>query len=288
MIRKRIVGILGYICFALGVAGVCVWYGFPYTAYVNSRLAEMRSPLVTVVVGEANPLIPMGIGARSVEIACLTMPGASKFLVDGVNLRASLLSYVLGKWKTTMDADLFGGSLKARVTMAPRNMPRELEGTLELQDIGLKGFSPCLRGVDDISGIMEGKVYFSGRMDRVTQGEGNATLSVEKVAAVLHNPLVAGFVITEGSGEARVRMRKGRLEILSCTFESTGIKGTLKGKIVFRAPLVKSTMQLVVTLVADEAIKEQPAGISLIMQPGVTHKINFSGTLEHPRVKLVS
>jgi len=288
MIRKRILGILGYICFALGVAGVCVWYGFPYTAYVNTRLADMRSPLVTVAVGEAAPLIPMGIGARSVEIVCLTMPGTSRFLVDGVNLRASVLSYVLGKWKTTMDADLFGGSLKARGTMTPRNMPRELKGTVEFQEIGLKEFAPCLSGMDDISGTMNGKVYFSGRMDRMTQGEGNATLRVEDVAAVLHNPLVAGFVITEGSGEARVRMHKGRLEILSCTFESAGIKGMLKGKIVFRAPFVKSTMQLAVTLIADEAIKKQSSGISLMMRPGVTHTINLSGTLEQPRVNLVS
>lgn len=248
----------------------------------------MRSPLVTVVVGEATPLIPMGIGARSVEIACLTMPGASRFLVDGVNLRASLLSYVLGKWKTSMDADLFGGSLKARGTMTPKNMPRELEGTVEFQDIGLKVFSPCLSGMDDISGTMGGNVYFSGRMDRMTQGEGNATLSVENVAAVLNNPLVAGFVISEGSGDASVRMHKGRLEILSCTFESAGIKGMLKGKIVFRTPFVKSTMHLAVTLVADEAIKKQPSGISLIMRPGVTHTINLSGTLEQPKVKLVS
>ena len=288
MIRKRIQGILGYILFALAVAGACVWYTFPYTAYVNTRLADVKSPFVAVSVKDATPLLPIGLAAHSVEITCLAMPGTPMFLVDGVDLRLSLLSYALGKWKTTVDVDIFDGSLRALGTMVPRNMPRDLDGTLEFQNIGLQGFSPCLSGMDDISGTMGGKVYFTGRVDRMIQGEGNATLSVEKVAAVLNTSLVAGFFIEDGSGEARVRMRKGRLEILSCTFESRGIKGTLKGKVVLHAPLVKSTMQLAVTLVADEAIKEQPAGISLIMRPGATHKINFSGTFERPRVKLVS
>ncbi len=288
MIRKGIQAVVGYLLFALGVAGVCVWYGFPYTAAVNTRLAARVSPRVKLVVREAGPLFPLGIAAPSMEISCPGMRGNPGFPLHDVNVRASLFSLVVGKWNISFDAGALGGSLHGRGIMTPRRIPVNLDGSVEVDGVGIKGFSPCLKGFEGLTGTLDGTAFFTGSLHAFPQGRGNATFALKKVAGVLRSPLVVGFTVKDGSGDARVRMEKGRIDILSCTFESTGLKGDLKGRIMLRTPLGKSTLHLVLALTADEAIKEQPGSVTLLLRPGVTRRVIFSGTMEDPRATFQS
>jgi type II secretion system protein N len=277
--------IAGYIAFALLVAGLCLWFGFPYTAYVNARLAKMESQSVRVEVAQAEPLLPLGLAVQDIELVCLTVPGVPIVELEELGCRVSPLSFVRKVWDASVQGRVFGGNLEGRGRLAPMQRPETFDGRLFFEGIGLSGLLACVRTLENVSGTISGEIGFNGPMSRIARGAGNATVTLDKVMFVIDSRIPDKITVVDGQGMVEARLEKGRLDIITCNFSCKGMTGTISGKIMLRHPLVKSDLKLLVSITPDEFVKEQFPGASLIMRPGTTYTISLAGPLDNPRVE---
>jgi type II secretion system protein N len=277
--------IAGYIAFALLVAGICLWFGFPYTAYVNARLAKMELQSVRVEVAQAEPLLPLGLAAQDIELVCPTVPGVPIVELEELGCRVSPLSFVRKVWDASVQGRVFGGNLEGRGRLAPMQRPETFDGRLFFEGIGLSGLLACVRTLENVSGTISGEIGFNGPMSRIARGAGNATVTLDKVMFVIDSRIPDKITVVDGQGMVEARLEKGRLDIITCNFSSKGMTGTISGKIMLRHPLVKSDLKLLVSITPDEFVKEQFPGASLIMRPGTTYTISLAGPLDNPRVE---
>jgi type II secretion system protein N len=278
--------IAGYIAFALLVAGLCLWFGFPYTAYVNARLAKMESQSVRVEVAQAEPLLPLGLAVQDIELVCLTVPGVPIVELEELGCRVSPLSFVRKVWDASVQGRVFGGNLEGRGRLAPMQRPETFDGRLFFEGIGLSGLLACVRTLENVSGTISGEIGFNGPMSRIARGAGNATVTLDKVMFVIDSRIPDKITVVDGQGMVEARLEKGRLDIITCNFSCKGMTGTISGKIMLRHPLVKSDLKLLVSITPDEFVKEQFPGVALIMRPGTTYTISLAGPLDNPHVEL--
>jgi type II secretion system protein N len=279
--------IAGYIAFAVLVAGICLWFGFPYTAYVNARLATMESSSVRVEVGQAEPLLPLGLAAQDIELACPTVPGVPTMELEELGCRVSPLSFVRKVWDASVQGRVFGGNLEGTGRLAPMQRPEKFDGRLSFEGVGLSGLLACVKTLENVSGRTTGEIVFNGPMSRIARGAGNATVTLDKVMFVIDDRRIPDKItVVDGQGMVEARLEKGRLDIITCNFSCKGMTGTISGKIMLRHPLVKSDLKLLVSITPDEFVKEQFPGVALIMRPGTTYTISLAGPLDNPHVEL--
>ncbi|WP_462324765.1 type II secretion system protein GspN [Desulfoplanes sp.] len=279
--------IFGYISFAVLIALICLWLGFPYTAYVNARLAKMESPPVRVRVGQAEPLLPLGLEVQDVDLICLRVPGLPTVGIEELGCRISPLSFVRKAWDASWQGRVFGGTLDGEGRLSPMNRPDTFDGRLSFDGVGLQGVLGCMGILEGASGETSGGIVFRGSLGRIARGTGNATVGVDRVAFGLETPLSGKITVANGEGDVVVRMEKGRVEIVSCAFSCKGMRGTVSGNILLRHPLARSGLKLIVSLTPDGAVAEQFPAASLVMRPGTTYKVSLSGSLGKPMVKLL-
>ncbi len=279
--------IFGYISFAVLVALICLWFGFPYTAYVNARLAKMESPSIRVRVGQAEPLLPLGLEVQDIDLACLGVPGVPTVELEELGCRISPLSFVRKAWDASWRGRFFGGKLDGEGRLAPMNRPDTFDGRLSFDQVGLSGLLACMRIMENVSGTTSGEIVFDGPMSRIARGTGNATVELDRVAVTVDTPMSGKVMIVEGEGNVEARLDKGKVEIASCAFSCKGMKGTVSGSIMLRHPLARSGLKLLLTITPDDAVKEQFPAASLVMRSGTTYKVSLNGSLGKPMVKLL-
>ncbi len=278
---------LAYAGYALVVAGICLWAYFPYTAWVNARIARQELNTVRVRVAQASPLLPLGLEAGELHVAWLNVPGVPPVKIEDFRFRISPLSFIRKAWDASARGRLFGGKVEVTGQVAPRKKPDHYDGHVSFDGVKLAGLLAGMAQLEHVAGTVTGDVTLKSTLKSIVKGTGNATLSLEGVQFAMETPMSGSIDVQDGQGKVNVQLGKGRVKILTCQFTCKGMKGKVFGSISLRQPLIQSGLNLIVSLTPDDSAKKQFPAAALIMQPGTTYKVHLSGIIGNPRFKLV-
>jgi type II secretion system protein N len=241
-----------------------------------------------VRVRNAKPLLPLGIKALGIDISCLILPGVPHVELKEVGCRVSPLSFVRKVWDGSVQGEFFEGTLKGTARLAPMDRPEIFDGHIAFDRVGLAEMSVCFQMMDNLSGTISGEIVFDGPMSRIARGTGNATLTMDKVLFTVDRPGTGKITVSDGQGEMKLRLAKGRVEIIDCSFFCRGLQGTVTGNVLLRHPLAKSELRLLLTMTLDEFAKEQFFEGSMTMRSGTIYKISLAGLIDNPRTRLLN
>ncbi len=270
--KKKILIGLGYFVFFLFCLFLSLYLTFDPQPIKNLAQDYFEKKGWSLEIGQVSKYRLSGIRAQKVILQ--KQNSSSKFQIDQLRLRLSIVPLLVGSSQIKLQALLYGGKLQGKI----EKRKRKIKTRFEIEKIDLARLSAGSGGLQ-IKSRLSGKARLSlGNQNnpRTWQGRMIFQLGAGELSSFEYQGMeVPGIKIS--GGKLELEINQGKAEIKTLELLSPDFPFQLKGEIEFRTPLERSLITLKGTLSPQEQYLEKFPLLSSLLSPDKT--FSYKGTL---------
>lgn len=270
--KKKILIGLGYFVFFLFCLFLSLYLTFDPQPIKNLAQDYFEKKGWSLEIGQVSKYRLSGIRAQKVILQ--KQNSSSKFQIDQLRLRLSIVPLLVGSSQIKLQALLYGGKLQGKI----EKRKRKIKTRFEIEKIDLARLSAGSGGLQ-IKSRLSGKARLSlGNQNnpRTWQGMMIFQLGAGELSSFEYQGMeVPGIKIS--GGKLELEINQGKAEIKTLELLSPDFPFQLKGEIEFRTPLERSLITLKGTLSPQEQYLEKFPLLSSLLSPDKT--FSYKGTL---------
>ena len=286
---------LGYCVFAVLLTAALLYIRFPSDAVVDflKIRAGRANPPLSLSIGRLEPSILLGLKLEQVKLALKDAADRVVFQADRLLIRPGLLSYFGGSSSYSFDASAYKGEMKGHIEFKGGEAVSNMDAQIALSNIRIGDYSylSSLMG-RPVEGTMGGTVSFTGPSKNPgTAGSGEAKLTVVDGRLELLQPFLTFESIDFKEMDMDLVLQQGRINVSRLDIKGEQMQGTLSGMILLKDDLANSTLNLKGTIEPFAAFFESTGGtrdtVAFFRQRLKQGTLSFviQGTLEAPDFK---
>ncbi len=284
----------GYIVYCIIVAVSLLYYRFPSDAlrdYVQIRANNLNTPFFLSVDG-LKPRPPFGLKLGQTEISLKDKPDIKLFRTNSLSIRPGAWSFLRGRGKYFFECLAYGGDLKGYVDFKKNSISAPFDTEIELKNIRIGTYKYQKYALDRyIDGILWGTIYYSGQYKNLTDGEGEANLTLQDGRVELLLPILALGSVEFNEVRIDMVLKKNKINLARFELKGPKLRGTLSGTIGLKMRFARSTLELRGAIQPFASFFKGPEGASSAMRffkqslrKGALSFI-IQGTLGEPKIK---
>ena len=256
--------------------------------------AENSSFPLHVSIGEVSPSLAFGLHLRGTEFSPQTAPDKTLLRADRLFVRPAVWTFLQGSFKVCFDGLVNDGSLEGCVRFDEDDPEAPFSTSATLRDIRLGKFEELSNLMGrHIEGSLEGSLSYDGEIESLTEGAGEADLRVFNGRIELRQPVLSFDVIEFSEVSIRLTLKNRKMKLTHVELKGPNIYGTLSGTISTRREFLDSSLDLKGTVDPSEGFFEGSEGASVTIPllveslGGGSFPFAIRGTLKKPRFDLI-
>ena len=284
--------VVGYRLWVLILTGILIVWKFPYGSLQQRLDAVARARLgLRFEATDVSPTLPPGLKLAKCTVRS-TEPGSKPFLAaTQVYLRFKFLPLLRGSFAVSLRSQVYGGSLKGDIQLAPfydvRRYELRLRGqTLRLDD---KTEISALLG-RQLSGQISGDLELEGNLGDIVNSTGGGELQLVEGSCPINSPYLTIKLLEGLEVSGTFSLAGGILKINPFQFKGPGFEGTLGGEVKLQPWLPSSTLNLTGKGQIDPALINLPPDkrrvAEAFLNRGKPLPFKVRGTIEEPQLRL--
>lgn len=285
---------IGYLLFALVLIVALLYYRFPSDAlrdYLQAT-ADSATPPLVLSVDRIEPRFPIALKFADTEVALKNMPEKVILKADSILLKPQLWSLLRGKSEYCFHCMAYKGDLIGCVYFNEDSGRRSIDTKIELRDIHIGDHAYLSQLISrHLEGTLGGTVSYIGGYNVLTDGSGEANLRLSQGRVELLQPLLTLTSIEFNEMEIEVAFKKQKIKVTRLELMGQQLHGTLSGTITLNEIIAKSSLHLSGTIEPFAAFfKSTPGTIDTVkffkqrLKKG-TLSFVIHGTLGEPRIE---
>ena len=292
MQRVQIKKVVGYLLWALVLAGFLIAWKFPYGSVYQRLDAAARARLgLRFEITDVSFILPPGLKLERCTVRS-TEPGSKAFLAaTQLYLRLRLLPLLKGTMALTLRSQIYGGSLTGDIRLKPFYDFRQYQLRLRGQGLRLDeqaGISALLGR--QLAGKISGDLQFEGHLADIFNSAGGGKLQLEKGSFPIDSPYLTSKFLEGLDISVTFGLSEGIFTIKTCRFEGAGLQGTLNGEVRLQSRLPDSILKLEGRSQIDSAMVNLPPDkrrvAAAFLDRGKPVPFKVRGTIEAPQLRL--
>ena len=261
--------------------------------FLQAKAENSRFPL-HISIGEVSPSLAFGLYLRGTEFSPQTAPDKILFRADRLFIRPGIWTFLQGSFKFCFDGLVNDGSLEGCVRFDEDDSEAPFSTSATLRDIRVGKFEELenLMG-RHIEGSLEGNLSYDGEIESLTEGAGEADLRLFNGRIELRQPVLSFDVLEFNEVSIRLTLKNRKVKLTYVEVKGPNIHGTLSGTISMRREFLDSNLDLKGTVDPSEGLFEGSEGASVTV-PLLAEKLGggpvsfaIRGTFKKPRFDLI-
>jgi type II secretion system protein N len=285
---------IGYVIYGVILTIALLIYRFPSNAVKDYFLGIVHSknPDIYITVEKASLALPFNLKFSGVECRMQGESGQTFFKTNNILVRPGFLSLFTKSPSYHFTCDAYEGTITGTVNLRKDGQETTYNSSVELKNIIIKDNSalpPFIK--DNIGGVLEGTLSYSGTGVNNDLGSGEASLTLSRGSVKLQTPLLNIKAIDFKEVLIKADLADQKLNIANLDLKGDEFLGQASGAITFKQPVMKSLIGFVGTLEPTANTTRKSNGVdamNLIRQSLKNGKLSFAlqGTIEEPVFRL--
>ena len=243
-------GLYGAVCLLF-----FLWVLFPadYFADYLENMAARQGGGLSMEIGRARPSLPFGITMTDVYV---NMGEQTRLKADYLKVSPGLFS-LLGKSPAiSFSSGIFGGKVKGKVRWLSSARGALAVEKLSVEDADLamvKQQAPGILPNYSIKGVLSADGHYTPE----GRGNGKINVNIKELMFETKQPIFTINNLNFNDISVNMDIKNRKCEIEQCVIEGNEIDGAMKGSVLIREPLERSTLKLTGTLKPEKAFLDQ-------------------------------
>ena len=238
---------IGYLLYSVLLTAGLLYLRFPsdsITLYLKSVVAK-ANPRILLSLERVRPGFPLSVDFIDARISLKNEPRRPLLSVKNLSVRPEVWSFLHGKPVYHFDVHAYNGNMEGHVRFENREMTGPFTTTIRLNGIHI-GRHPYLSPPigRDVSGVLGGKIVYAGQYDRLTEGAGEANLRIADGRVRLLQPILGLEYLQFDRLSMRMTLKKGKVALSDFGLEGRAVKGQLSGTIILNNDIPASRLDL--------------------------------------------
>lgn len=285
-----------YGLYTILLTGIFLYYQFPSGSvrdYLEAKMSEIH-PALRLSVGTVEIGFPPSLDLVHARLFYHKAHKTPVFSADKMSVSPEIVSFLRGAPCYNIHGRAYQGTLSGRFRFNTVDMSGPMNAILNLTHVNI-GHHQCLASLINrkVSGILEGRVQYSGYRDRWMQGTGTATLNITDARLELLADVMGFESLQFDRISVNAALKEGDLALQNGTFEGPALKGHMTGKIALRPRLSASSIDMKGDVEALQGVLDginDRSGAWKFLQhhlSGLKRSFVIQGTLASPQFKLM-
>jgi type II secretion system protein N len=284
--------VVGYLLWALVLAGLLIGWKFPYGS-VRQRLdAAAREQLgLRFEITDVSFTLPPSVKLEKCTVRS-TAPGSKVFLAaTELYLRLKLLPLLKGSLALALRSQIYGGVLEGDIRLKPIYDVRQYQLRLRGQGLRLDDQTDISALLNrQLSGKISGDLEFQGDFGDIFNSTGGGKLQLEEGGCPIDSPYLTTKFLEGLEISTAFTLSGGTLTIETCQFKGSGFQGSLNGEVNLQPRLPDSTLKLEGKSQIDPGMVNLPPDkrrvAAAFLDRGNPVPFKVRGTIEAPQLRL--
>ncbi|MBW1779160.1 MAG: type II secretion system protein GspN [Deltaproteobacteria bacterium] len=287
---------IGYVLYGLFLTTGLLYYRFPadtIRVYMESSMAR-ANPRILVSLKGLRPGFPPGVDLEGARISLKETPQKPLLRAKKIAITPDVWSFVSGISEYYFDARAYQGDIKGRVRFDRHNVKAPFAASVLLKGIhvGRHPYLPPLVG-RDVSGVLEGKIDYTGQRNRFIDGTGHGTLVISDGRVQLLQPILGLDALNFDRLSVKMALKDRKVALTRLELEGPAVKGELSGTIFLKSNVSRSRLDLRGSMEPLGGllgnIKADASALRFLRQglKGLNRSFVIQGTLENPEFKFI-
>jgi type II secretion system protein N len=287
---------LGYILFAILLTASLLYYRFPSDAFRNylQATAERINSRYLLSIGYVSPTFPPGFSLRKTKLSLKINPDDGLFMADSVVITPEIWSFLKGRSGYRFKCLAYRGVLKGSIHFFGNSINSPFSASADFKDIRIDDYSTVssITG-SDIKGVIEGTIEYSGQLNSLIDGAGEAKITVSNGRVKLPQPILSFESIDFDVIRMTMSLNDQKIYLKHVGLKWQEIAGELSGTIFLTKEISKSRLNLkgAIELLTGrvKGSKETMNVVRLLRTQAKNGKLNFivGGTFSSPTFRLL-
>ena len=289
---------IGYTLYCIILAASFLYFKFPSDGlkeYIQAT-AQKIYPGIQVTTGRLSPLFPAGLKLFKTAISLGENPEQIFFKADKISLRPKIWSLLKKSPVYYFNCSAYNGNLKGSTIINKDDSATSFSASIEFQDIRIDKNSPVPSIISDRleEGTLKGTITYEGGNDiSLTQGSGDATLTISEGLVKLAKPLLTLEAIDFDEISVRISLKKEKVSISNAELKGKYVIGTFSGTIYLDSDLPESRLDLKGEIEPTAAMLQDVPGaavaVNLIKKRFKDGRlpVSFNGTIRDPKYNFI-
>jgi type II secretion system protein N len=288
---------IGYTLYCILLAAFFLYFLFPADSLKDhiQSTAQKIYPGIQITTGRLSPSFPAGLKLFKTAISLRENPGQIFFRADKVSLKPSIWSLLKKSPVYYFSCTAYNGNVKGSTIINKDDSATSFSSSIEFQDIRIDKNSPVPSIISDrLAGTLNGSIaYEGGNSISLSQGSGDATLTISEGLVRLAQPVLALEAIDFDEISVRISLKKEKLSISNAELKGKYVIGTLSGTIYLDKDLPGSRLDLKGEIEPTAAMLQDVPGaavaVNLIQKSFKDGKlpVSLNGTIRDPKINFI-
>lgn len=286
--------VLGYILYGVILTMGFLYFRFPSEAVEDYFRAKgnRANPPLALSVDRIGPLIPYGLKFVKTRVSLRDAPNTLILNSDRLSLRPSLLSLLGGKPDYSFHCSAYKGDTSGNIRIWQDETARSIDTEIQLTSVDLGEYAYLRELIGrSVKGTLSGTIAYNGQYMPILEGSGEAKLRLSEGMVELAEPFLTLKSIDFNELEIDMVLNKREIDVGRLEFKGRQLQGSLSGTITLRKALAESVLRLSGTIEPFAALFESAEGIqeTVAFLRGRIDQGTFTfmieGTLGEPKIK---
>jgi type II secretion system protein N len=290
--RPRALRVAAYLLYGLVLGGVLFFWKFPYKSLKQGVEISVSDHLgLRVEIADLSPAFPPGFKITRCAVRAPASEGEPLFEMSQVRLRLRILPFLQGKLGVTLRGQAYNGALDGDLLLEPFSGMRHYQLKLNLRGGRLEAFTAASRLLGrPIRGEISGELQLQESPNQPEKPTGGGTFQLKGGSCGIDSPFLKVNSLDDLEVSAAMSFADGKLEINSCAFKASGLRGSIKGTLAFRSSLPQSILELSGQCQIDSGLLnlDQATGkaVPAFLEQKRPIPFRLTGTLASPNFRL--
>ncbi len=237
--------------FGYTIYGILVTVLFLYVLFPSHRMAgyiesivSKRSPKVNLSIGSADIAFPLGLSCERVVFGVKGEP-RSEIKADIIKGKLSLLRLLKGDLSLLLAAEVYGGTINARLDSPDRFSSGTISADMVFEGINL-GECKSLEDIAgrEIKGRLGGTLLYEGSWHDIINGRGNTSFSLSEGTIGLQKDMFGFEALVFEKAEGKMILKNRIIALESLEVEGKEMTSSLSGRIFLNRNFARSRLSL--------------------------------------------
>ncbi|MFC1534081.1 type II secretion system protein GspN [Thermodesulfobacteriota bacterium] len=287
---------IGYTLYGILLTFGLLYYRFPADAfkeYLQTTIHRI-DPRLSLSIKRLSLSLPPGLKLTDAELSYEESPGKVFLKTEILSFGPKIRSYFKKDLEYCFESIAYDGNLTGCINFTKKDFGGPFSASIVLKDIGIDDNSPLPVIIgDSLEGLLSGTITYSGEGKSLTDGTGDAVLTLSEGLIKLSRPFLGLKAIDFKEVLLKMALNKKRLNLSHGELKGKDMLVTASGTIYINKEFLKSRLNLKGTIQPfADLFKNVPNAsdtIKFFKQRIKSGKISFNiqGTIKDPRFKII-
>lgn len=237
----------GYTLYVIVLTVALLYYRFPSDLFIDylQATAHRIDPGLRLSIKEVSPSFPFGLKCIQSELSSREGSERVIFKAHSLLIRPDVWSFVQGKFRYHFECLAYDGGLRGNIHFTKNNFRAPFTTAIEVKDIFI-GNNALLQGAIGryVEGVLSGTITYNGQNWNLSDGEGEADLRLSRGRVELLQPILSLEAIEFDEILIKLVLQNQKVDLNQVELKGREIRGTLSGTINLKKDLLKSSLDL--------------------------------------------